>query len=69
MEERTDGETVQGGRYHYAVEYSLLIENEKVSEQSNLFMGSTYRGHNFTDYQITDEQWLSLEPIPEKPAK
>jgi YHS domain-containing protein len=66
-EERKEKNKVQGGRYHYGVEYLLRIEDGKVTPDSNLFMGSTYNGTNFVKYRITDDQWLSLEPIPEKP--
>lgn len=66
-EERRKLETVAGGRYHYAIEYDVLLNDGIVTEASDLFMGSTYSGRNFTKYQITDEQWLSLSPIPEKP--
>lgn len=64
-EERYHDEALVGGRYHYGVEYHLKVEDGNVAEGSDLFMGSTYLGRNFTKYQITDEQWLSTEPIPE----
>ena len=66
-EDRIQQDLVIGGRFHYAIEYDLQIENGIVGEESDLFMGSTYSGRNFTRYRITDEQWLSRKPIPEKP--
>ena len=64
-EERFKDDRIVGGRYHYGVEYHLVVENSRVLKESKLFMGSIYSGSNFAKYQITDQQWLSTNPIPE----
>jgi hypothetical protein len=68
-EERLDeNQNVLGGRFHFAVEYSLMDVDGKLVQTSDLFMGTNYRGSNFTRYGILEEEWLSTEPLPEKPA-
>ena len=66
-EERYDRDRMIGGRFHYAIRYDLRIENGTVTEASDLWMQATYRGRNFADLQIEDDEWLSSVPIPEKP--
>lgn len=66
-EDRYEGSKMIGGRFHYAIEYRLLTEDGKLSAESDLWMGATYRGRAFAELQIENEEWLSLTPLPEKP--
>ncbi|MFK8113151.1 MAG: hypothetical protein AB8B91_13165 [Rubripirellula sp.] len=65
-EDRFWGDKMIGGRFHYAVQYEVNTEDGVVQSDSDLWMQATYRGRNFADLQITDEEWLSSEPIPER---
>ena len=65
-EDRFDHKRMIGGRFHYAIGYDIRVEDEVVAAESDLWMEATYRGRNFADLQITDEEWLSQRPIPEK---
>ena len=65
-EDRFDHKRMIGGRFHYAVGYDIRMKEDAVSADSDLWMEATYRGRNFADLQITDKEWLSQEPIPEK---
>ncbi|HBJ33703.1 MAG TPA: hypothetical protein DDZ51_02850 [Planctomycetaceae bacterium] len=68
-EERLDeNQNVLGGRFHFAIEYTLKEVNGELMQTSDLFMGTNYRGSNFTKYDIIEEEWLSSKPIPEKPT-
>ena len=55
-----------GGRFHYAVQYELRTHRGVVLPTADLWMQATYRGRNFADLQIEEEEWLSSEPLPEK---
>ncbi len=68
-EDRLEKGTVVGGRYHFGIEYDLQTCDGLVLDASNLFMGSTYEGRNFERYQINETEWLSDQPIPEKPRR
>lgn len=65
-EDRFWGPKMIGGRFHYAVQYELKTADGKLSPESDLWMQATYRGRNFADLQIADDEWLSTEPLPEK---
>lgn len=65
-EDRFDHKRMIGGRFHYAISYEIRVEDNVVLADSDLWMEATYRGRNFADLQITDEEWLSQRPIPEK---
>ncbi|MGI9474192.1 MAG: hypothetical protein ACR2NZ_21810 [Rubripirellula sp.] len=65
-EDRYDHNRMLGGRFHYAVAYDIRSSENVVSEESDLWMEATYRGRNFADLQISNEEWLSEAPIPEK---
>jgi len=68
-EERYGGAKIRGGRFHYAIEYDLHLEDGVLLSESNMWMGATYQGRNFGSLQISDEEWLSMNPIPEKTAE
>ena len=66
-EERYEASRLLGGRYHYAVQYRLYVDEKgRVVDSSDLWMGAMYRGRNFGDLQIEPQQWLSDTPLPEK---
>ena len=66
-EERFQDEKIIGGRFHFAIEYKINVKAGIIQEGSDLWMGAIYRGRNFANLQVTDEEWLSTKPIPEKP--
>jgi hypothetical protein len=66
-EQHADGKII-GGRFHYAVEVDLHLQDGKLLDQSDLWMNSTYRGRKFALYQIPDEEWFTDQPLPIKPA-
>lgn len=68
VEERLDGTKVQGGRYHFGILYDLRVVHGVAAQESDLYMGTTYRGANFYKYNIKEEEWLSTAPIPEIPS-
>jgi hypothetical protein len=55
-----------GGRFHYAIGYQLNTEQGIVTPDSDLWMQAIYRGRNFAELQIEDDEWLSSDPIKEK---
>jgi hypothetical protein len=65
-EDRYDQDRMIGGRFHYAIEYQLNTEQGIVTPDSDLWMQAIYRGRNFAELQIEDDEWLSSDPIKEK---
>ena len=59
---------ILGGRFHYAIEYDLYVEDGKIRQPSDLWMGATFEGRQFEEAGITPDEWLSLKPLPELPA-
>ena len=56
-----------GGRFHYAIEYDLYLEDGRLRMPSDLWMGATYEGLEYDTMDISPDEWLSLEPLPELP--
>jgi hypothetical protein len=57
------------GRVHYGIRYEILIENNKISHQSVLWMGSMYdlggRVLVPQEKEILLDHWFDYRPIPE----
>ena len=53
-----------GSRFHYAFQFDLSIEDGKLAEGSDLWMGATYRNRALRIWEIPQNEWLSTEPIP-----
>ena len=64
-EKRFGDDDVQiGSRFHYAFQFELQIADGKIGDQSDLWMGSTYRNRSLRIWEIPQHEWLSTEPIP-----
>lgn len=57
-----------GGRFHYAIEYDLHIQDGHIQLPSDVWMGATYEGEQYDVMDLSHEEWLSLDPLPELPA-
>lgn len=57
-----------GGRFHYAIEYDLHLQDGHIRFPSDVWMGATYEGEQYDVMGVLSEEWLSLEPLPELPA-
>jgi hypothetical protein len=64
-EKRFDHKEVQmGSRFHYAFQFDLRTAGGKLADNSDLWMGATYRNRSLRIWEIPQEEWLSTEPIP-----
>lgn len=64
-EARTDkrGRTI-GGRFHYAFQFEIRLQDGRISPVSDLWMGALYRKRSLRIWEIPEREWLSTEPIP-----
>ena len=53
-----------GSRFHYAFQFDLILADGIVQEESDLWMGATYRNRVLRIWEIPQREWLSTEPIP-----
>ena len=53
-----------GSRFHYAFQFELIIEDDKIAAGSDLWMGATYRNRALRIWEIPQHEWLGTEPIP-----
>ena len=58
-----------GSRFHYGIGYDLHIEDNKLSEQSDVYMGALYRTRKLPTWRVPMTQWFSHTPIPELPGE
>lgn len=62
------GNELLGGRFHYAIEYDLYLQDGHVRLPSDLWMGATYTGEQYDVMDVSPDEWLTLDPLPELPA-
>ena len=60
--------TQLGARLHYGIKYDIKVENGRLAEGSEVWMGSLSRSEKAAKGAIPDEQWLNHEPLPELPS-
>lgn len=56
-----------GARLHYGIKYDIKVENGRLAEGSEVWMGSLSRSEKAAKGAIPDEQWLHHKPLPELP--
>jgi len=61
--------SIAGTRFHYAVQYDLVFEDGKITDDSDLWMGALYRTRRFSQWKLPLHEWFSHEPIPELPGR
>ena len=62
-------DTVGGARFHYGMDFHLVVRDGKLAEASGLSLGSLYRTRKFPLHEVPFDQWFSENPIPELPTK
>ena len=67
-EEVIDHPRTLGARYHAGIRYDLAIEDGRLAEGSELWMGSLFRSPKLDQNQVPLNQWLGYEPLPTIPA-
>lgn len=60
---------ILGARFHYGLEYHLVIEGGRVAPDSDYWMGPLYRTRKVTLSKLPYSEWFSHEPIPLLPGK
>ncbi len=58
-----------GTRFHYAIQFDLLVEEGRMSLSSDMWMGALYRTRRFSQWRLPLHEWFSHEPIPEISGK
>ena len=58
-----------GSRFHYGIRYDLKIENDVLTEDSDVYMGALYRTRKLPTWRVPMTQWFSHEPIPVLPGE
>ncbi len=57
-----------GGEYHYGIKYDLNIQEGKIAEDSDLWLGNIYWNNSVAlpadPRKVPFEQWFSADPIP-----
>ncbi|MDA1016364.1 MAG: hypothetical protein O3A00_18135 [Planctomycetota bacterium] len=56
-----------GSRFHYGISFRLATRDGRVTDESDLYMGSLYRTRKFPNWKVPLSEWFSHEPIPELP--
>ncbi|MBM4361275.1 MAG: helix-hairpin-helix domain-containing protein [Deltaproteobacteria bacterium] len=58
-----------GARFHYGIRFELHARGDVLTDDSDLWMNFLYRSRKVARSLIPDDQWFSIQPIPELPAK
>jgi hypothetical protein len=66
-EEFSTPERMYGARMHYAIQYDIHVQDGRIDEQSDLWMGALYRTRKVLQWRLPLNEWFSHEPIPELP--
>jgi hypothetical protein len=53
-----------GSRFHYGIQFELAIDDGRLSQQADLWMGALYRTRKLPKWKVPIEEWFSHEPIP-----
>ena len=58
-----------GGRFHYAFQFNLKINDDNLDAESDVWMGPLYRKRSLRIWEIPEHEWLTHKPIPENQSK
>jgi len=58
-----------GSRFHYGIGYDLQVSDDKLSAESDIYMGALYRTRKLPTWRVPMDQWFSHRPIPELPGE
>ncbi len=58
-----------GSRFHYGIGYDLQISEQKLTTESDVYMGALYRTRKLPTWRVPMDQWFSHRPIPELPGR
>lgn len=56
-----------GARFHYGIQYELVLRDGIVLPESNVWMGALSRSQKAARGAIPDDQWLGTDPLPTLP--
>lgn len=66
---KSDAGNLIGGRFHYAFQFNLEINEDRLDPMSTIWMGPLYRKRSLRIWEIPENEWLSSIPIPENQSK
>ena len=66
---KSDNGKLIGGRFHYAFQFNLEINDDTLDTMSDVWMGPLYRKRSLRIWEIPENEWLSPIPIPENQSK
>ena len=66
---KSDNGDLIGGRFHYAFQFNLEINDDTLDTMSDVWMGPLYRKRSLRIWEIPENEWLSPIPIPENQSK
>ncbi len=66
---KSDNGNLIGGRFHYAFQFNLEINEDRLDPMSDVWMGPLYRKRSLRIWEIPETEWLSSMPIPENQSK
>jgi|GEM_PF-1476788 len=58
-----------GSRFHYGIGYDLKVSGDRLTTESDVYMGALYRTRKLPTWRVPMNQWFSHQPIPELPAE
>jgi hypothetical protein len=58
------GKRQMGARFHYAIQYDLLVRDGRIQPDSDLWMGYLSRSQKAAKRAIPDNEWFSVDPLP-----
>ncbi len=61
------GKRQMGARFHYAIQYDLLVRDGRIQPDSDLWMGFLSRSQKAAKRAIPDNEWFSVDPLPVVP--
>lgn len=62
-------ETWIASRFHYGLVYDIRMEDGKLADDSDLYMGTLYRTRKFPAWKVPITEWFSHKPIPVLPGE
>ena len=66
---KSNNGSLLGGRFHYAFQFNLKINDNILDPESDVWMGPLYRKRSLRIWEIPEHEWLSHRPIPENQSK